>query len=193
MEIKRSTAKTVSQPTLNHIGIAFLALNKGQSLGGRKSILEKENFQICWPKEVSETSTKLSSRVGRQQSNKGACSQSDKVERTVKCRRSGLGKLEKKNRGVVVRSFLEKGKRKCFKKTKRRLFAPMIQSGALNLEKTNNGVRLGGYSSADNTSSSDIGVGKSVFLESTTERGGCSKICDKNPIGQPYDRPKKVS
>ena len=82
----------------------FLALSKEQSKGGRKSSPMKEKFQICWPKEVGEVSAKLSSRV---------C-QREKVEKTTKSGWTGTGKLEKNNRGVVVRRFLEKGKKEVF-------------------------------------------------------------------------------
>ncbi|KAK0602078.1 hypothetical protein LWI29_030135 [Acer saccharum] len=161
----------------------LLALSKEQSKDGRKSSPMKEKFQICWPKEVGEVSSKLSSRV---------C-QREKVGKTAKSGWTGTGNLEKKNRGVVVRRLLEKGKKKYFKKTKGKVCSPLIQNGAVILEKRIGGVRAGGSSSVDTTSSSDSDVRKRVFLESTTERGGCSRVTESDSVGLSSYRPKKVS
>ncbi|KAK0601259.1 hypothetical protein LWI29_022517 [Acer saccharum] len=97
-----------------------------------KSVQMAQNGQIM---VVGEAPAKLSDRVGRLHGYKGVICQSDMVDRTAKCGQAGIGKLEKKNRGVVVRRFLEKGKRKWFKKIKRKQFSPVIQNGAVNLEK----------------------------------------------------------
>ncbi|KAK0602226.1 hypothetical protein LWI29_031517 [Acer saccharum] len=45
---------------------SLLALRKNESLAGRSSLSDKENFQICWPAKVGEILQKSTSQVGKE-------------------------------------------------------------------------------------------------------------------------------
>ncbi|KAK3220086.1 hypothetical protein Dsin_014056 [Dipteronia sinensis] len=70
---------------------------------------------------------------------------------TAKSNMIGQSKLEKRSRGLVVKRFLEKGKRKWIKKAREKASSFMVQNGNLNLEKRKEGDKVGVKSTEDNT------------------------------------------
>ncbi|KAK0599370.1 hypothetical protein LWI29_004690 [Acer saccharum] len=83
--------------------------------------------------------------------------------------------MAKKSRGSFVSRLLEKGKYKWSKKITKKPLSVMIKSGSVNFEKRRADVNIGVGSSSESTSSSKVGGRKSLFLESISEKGGCSK------------------
>ena len=96
-----------------------------------------------------------------------------------------------KNRGLKVRRFLDKGKMAWSKKIKKKPSSCLVRNGSLNLEKKRGGVSVGVSSHDESISSSEFDMRKSLFLDSYTEKGRCSKDTDDEVGG--LERPKKVT
>ena len=115
---------------LNSVDIEWLerllVLSKKQAPPYRKSIQEGDNIQICRLEGVSGDISNSTPGADRIMGYKRINCQDFNFDKTTKKGRKGLGRLEKRGRGFLVKMILDKGKRKMIKWTKEKPMASRI-------------------------------------------------------------------
>ncbi|KAK0606619.1 hypothetical protein LWI29_001612 [Acer saccharum] len=176
----------------------LLALRKNQAPPCQKSIQEGDIIQICRSEGVGGDISNSTPGADKIMGYKRINCQDFSSDKTTRKGGKGLGRLEKRGMGLLVKRILDKGKRKMIKWTKEKPMASRIQNGFLNLDKRRVNVRTEVYSTAGMSSSTEEEDVEIWFLDSCREKGESSRIGGKATglvLGglEVTFKPKKVS
>ncbi|KAK0600013.1 hypothetical protein LWI29_010726 [Acer saccharum] len=130
---------------------------------------KKGSLQISWPREVGEVQA---GKAGY----KGEACQDISSKKYAKRVVIGQTRLASRSRGLVLKKYADKGKKKWCKRKVVRPRGPAVQNGKLILEKKKNYELAGGVRSSESSSSLEDDLREKVFLESSRERGECSLV-----------------